>query len=473
MRLWQCKCPRRQRGLSSSDSSAPRGCESAKNAHDRKSTLRPRHSPPPRVAVRTYSLLHLSDQTLLQSLAALVAQDRATTAALLAHIAEVDSRRLYLPGGYSSMIAYCVGELRLCEQAAHKRIHAARAARRFPAIFSAVAEGRLHLSAVTLLAPHLTEASAPDLLAAAANKSKSEIEQLLADRFPATEVIPMAETYSAPCPNDGQLSPGKPLILTPRSGARSAGQVEAPPTRSTTKPTAPQRVTLTLSMSQSTHDKLRYTQDLLGHQVPEGDLAAVLDRVLDLAIAQLEKCKFAATDRPRNNRPRSDNPRYVPSHVKRAVWKRGGGQCTFTSKTGDGCTVDRGLEFDHILEVPRGGQATVEGIRLRCRAQNQYGAECTFGAEFMNRKREQARAALAVRATERERALAAKEKAAEVIPWLRALGIRADDARRAAEPCERIPDASLEERVKLALSSFGARRPSIAGASASRPCPGA
>ncbi|HYM80678.1 MAG TPA: hypothetical protein VEY91_04600 [Candidatus Limnocylindria bacterium] len=42
-----------------------------------------------------YTLSHLSDQTLLRDLAALVARDRATTAALLAHIAEVDVRRLY------------------------------------------------------------------------------------------------------------------------------------------------------------------------------------------------------------------------------------------------------------------------------------------------------------------------------------------------------------------------------------------
>ena len=93
----------------------------------------------------TYSLSHLSDRALLRDLAALVAHDRATTAALLAHIAEVDSRQLYLPAAYPSMYAYCVHELRLSEEAAFKRIHAARTARRFPAIFGALAEGRLHL----------------------------------------------------------------------------------------------------------------------------------------------------------------------------------------------------------------------------------------------------------------------------------------------------------------------------------------
>ena len=45
--------------------------------------------------MRAYSLTHLSDPELHRGLASLVAQDRATTAVLLAHIAEFDARRLY------------------------------------------------------------------------------------------------------------------------------------------------------------------------------------------------------------------------------------------------------------------------------------------------------------------------------------------------------------------------------------------
>jgi len=45
------------------------------------------------------------------------------------------------------MYAYCVGRLRLSDQSAFKRIRVARAAREFPAIFPALADGRLNLSA--------------------------------------------------------------------------------------------------------------------------------------------------------------------------------------------------------------------------------------------------------------------------------------------------------------------------------------
>jgi hypothetical protein len=112
--------------------------------------------------MRDYRLTHLRDEVLLHDLAGLIVQDRAITATLLAHIAEVDARNLYAPAGFASMFAYCVGELRLSEDAAAKRIQAARAARRFPLLLETVAEGRLHLSGICLLAPHLTEENAAE-----------------------------------------------------------------------------------------------------------------------------------------------------------------------------------------------------------------------------------------------------------------------------------------------------------------------
>src|SRR5262249_10147211 len=92
------------------------------------------------------------------------------TAALLAHFAEFDARKLYLPAAYPSMYAYCVGKLHLCEQAAYKRIQAARAGRQYPIVFAAVAEGRLHLSAVVLLAPKLTAENVDELVTAASSR---------------------------------------------------------------------------------------------------------------------------------------------------------------------------------------------------------------------------------------------------------------------------------------------------------------
>ena len=443
--------------------------------------------------MKTYSLSHLSDQVLLRDLATLVTQDRITTAAVLAHVAEVDARKLYLPAAYPSMFAYCVGELRLSEEAAFKRIHAARTARRFPAIFAALAEGRLHLSAVVMLAPHLTEATAVELLASATHRTRSAIEQLLVRRFPRPEVPTRLQGVSACDSSGSQHAPGRvgaePQLVDGPVGAElqlSPGTVQAPAGRAKVTPLAPGLFALQVTLGQGTCDKLRHAQDLLSHQLPSGDVAKVLDRALDALIGQLEKRRFAATSKPRPGRRSNTSPRCIPAHVRRTVWERGGGQCTFVSATGRRCESRKFLEFDHIDEVARGGEASVDRIRLRCRAHNQYAAECTFGTEFMRNKRHEAAAARAAakareaaeaREAEQLRAAAARARAAaaerarerDVVPWLRHLGFRADEARRAAVFCENIPDAPLEERVRVALSCFRSRTtPAPAG-----PCQGA
>jgi hypothetical protein len=160
-------------------------------------------------------------------------------------------------------------------------------------------------------------------------------------------------------------------------------------------PLAPQRFALQLTIGESTHEKLRYAQELLGSYSPTAELAPLLDRALDALIAQLERAKFAATEQPRAARRPARGSRTIPAHVKRAVWRRDKGRCTFVSDSGHRCEEKRDLEFNHRLEFARGGEATVEGIELLCRAHNQFKAERTFGAGFMSRKREEASCARA------------------------------------------------------------------------------
>jgi len=222
-------------------------------------------------------------------------------------------------------------------------------------------------------------------------------------------------------------------------------------------PLSPERFALQVTIGQSTHDKLRYAQEPLRHRVPSGEIAEVLDRALDALIHKLERRKFAATGKPRPGRRRSTaGKRYVPAAVKRAVWERDGGRCTFVSDTGRRCPARGFLEFDHMDEVARGGRATVERMRLRCRAHNQYAAECTFGAGFMSDKRQAARRAAAAARARAAAAEPSPEPAAaperDVVPWLRALGFRADEARRGAARCESIPEATLEQRLRVALA---------------------
>jgi hypothetical protein len=151
--------------------------------------------------------------------------------------------------------------------------------------------------AVCLLAPYLTEETAAGLLAAAEHRTKVEIEQLLAERFPKSEMLAW-EAEVSPCQHAPAHVDGVQVVANSASDARqlSPGRMEERPR---VTQLSSQSVALQVTLERGTHEKLRYAAELLGHQVPAGNTARVLDRVLDLAIAQLEKQKFAATSRPR------------------------------------------------------------------------------------------------------------------------------------------------------------------------------
>jgi 5-methylcytosine-specific restriction endonuclease McrA len=393
-----------------------------------------------------YSLSHLSDQTLLHNLAALVARDRVTTAELLAHIAEVDARRLWVPAGHSSMQAYCVEELHLSEDSARRRIHAANTARRVPAMLPALADGRLNLSAVIQLAPWISPQNADELIGAASHKPKSEIEQLIADRFPRLDVPSAVQAVGEAIPvtsSEQKCALERILVKSERDPAGLPAKIE---------PLAPERHALQCTIAQSTRDKLRFIQELLSHKIPSGDLAEILDYMADATIRQETKRGTRVTRRPRGEKDSGGaNPRYIPVDVNRAVRERDQHQCTFVSETGRRCSARSFLELDHIEPVARGGRATIANLRLRCHAHNRYEAERAFGTEFMKSKIDAANEASAKEARAKE------ARANQVIPWLRQLGFRANEARSAAKLCESIPDAPLEERVRLALSSLGPR----------------
>ena len=359
-----------------------------------------------------HSLPDVSNPGVRSGLFAAVAAERRETANVLVYMAEFDERKLYLPEGYGSMREYCVAMLHYSEDATYKRIQAARAARRFPAIFDAVAERRLHLCGVCLLAPHLTPETAAEtaaeLIAAATHKSKAEIELLLAERFPKADV-PTRVRELAPVPIALPVVEAAPeMPLSPR-GPESApaqlapGQVEKPsqsapiaphpatpqhPMYPRVRPLSPRRFAIQFTMEQRTHDKLREVQDLLGHEVARSDLAQVFDLALDALRAELRKRKLAETKRPRSRRrPTAVSSRHIPAHVKRAVHARDGGRCTFVSESGRRCEATSDLEYDHIRERARGGETSIDNIRLRCRPHNQHTAERTFGTEFMRHKR--------------------------------------------------------------------------------------
>ena len=299
----------------------------------------------------------LSDNELLKHLGRAARHERDATAHLIVLLTEVDTRRLYLAQGCSSLFTYCTRVLRLSEHAAFGRIEAARAARRFPLILERLVSGGLNLTAIGLLARHLTVENHVDVIDAALHKSKSEVEHLVARLRPRTDVptvvrkLPESMRATTPALTPSEANRGDALSMR-------AEPPLPPQRRSDVKPLAPERYKIQFTVDRETFDELRRVQALLRHTIRDGDPGKISTTALSILLPS----------------------RNIPAAVRRAVWKRDKGQCVFHGVRGR-CGETGFVEFHHVHPYADGGAATTENIELRCRAHNAYEARLDFGVE--------------------------------------------------------------------------------------------
>ena len=282
--------------------------------------------------------------------------------------------------------------------------------------------GKLTLTGVRLLGPHLTSENHEAVLARAAGKSRGDVALLVAEIAPRPDVaasvrkLPALRTESVAAtePASGFLlseavNPPPPV---PSSDDRS---IPLPAARPIIEPLAPQRYRVQFTIGQETHDRLGRIQSLMRREIPGGDVAAIFDRALEL-LEQAARAKVGFPKAPSRmrGRPRvtaqadSGSPppadsgppasdaaaptyetrirfetykpsRHVPNAVRSAVWQRDQGQCAFVGTTGHRCAERNFLEFHHIQPYALGGAASAGNISLRCRRHNALEAEMVFG----------------------------------------------------------------------------------------------
>jgi hypothetical protein len=307
------------------------------------------------------SLQSIPDDELLQRLAELMGQSRRVEAEIVAHIAEVDERRLYAREAFPSMFAYCTDVLHLSEAEAYLRISAARASREHPMLLTMLADGRLHLTAIAKLAPHLTRENRDRLLERATHRSKRQIEEQIAEIAPRPDVPvvvrklperrmrptagllvtpnrgegPMLELGQDPTLGlrpDGVAAPeqgpvhelGPDAVVASEPGRlRSAAAVghgalythflaaaahapavaapASPVSRSVVQPLSPGRYKVQFTASAEFHQKLERLRALMGSRVPDGDLAVVIEQAVTEKLERLEASRFARTRAPRKD----------------------------------------------------------------------------------------------------------------------------------------------------------------------------
>jgi hypothetical protein len=219
-------------------------------------------------------LADVADDVLEEQLSELLCSGGRTEARIVAHLAEVDARRLSLRQG-QSLWEYCLQRLGLSESEAYYRIGAARLGQRFPLVFELLERREVHLTALTLLGKYLTDENHAALLSEARGKTKRQILEMLVQYFPKADVA--SELRRLPAQRE-TVAAGPSGVL---------------------EPLGVDRYRLQLQVTGTVLEKLERARDLMSHANPSGDLAIVVERALDALLAKLLQRRFGDTAKPK------------------------------------------------------------------------------------------------------------------------------------------------------------------------------
>jgi hypothetical protein len=335
----------------------------------------------------------LDDESLRRDLRFLAQREHHSLATLLVHLGEYDRRRLSEEEGYQSTYSYCVKCLGYDESGAYRRIQAARVCKRYPHILDLIMSGELSLSSLLLLSPVLTDSNQEVLISQARGKSKRELETHLAeldprpatpDAFHRVPAPPMWMTpMAAAAPNAGLAAESSsPMELTGVLTAQPPGEWQA------VMPLSLERVRVGFDAAVLLMRLIERAKLILRHKYPDGRLEDILRDALETLLERKDpqnrlglkvgeiggEIAPAASPEPRFLAAWRGG-RYIPARVKRAVWQRDDGRCTWRFDDGQVCGSRDALEFDHFRPFAKGGRSDdARNVRLLCRVHNRLAA---------------------------------------------------------------------------------------------------
>jgi hypothetical protein len=305
-------------------------------------------------------LQSLSPGELISDLETLVSEERDRTTAILHYFNEIERRGAHLERGFASLHEFAV-HLGYSDGAAHRRISAARLLRELPQVEPAIQSGELNLSTASQIQTFLkTEKTkrkksySPEeksqLVEALKNKSTREVEKELLKISP----------ESIPQERERRLTEDKVEVRTVYSDGTLA--------------------------------KLQEIKELLSNKNPNMSHAELIDFLADMGLKELRKKKpeFQPQHVPSKQLESVPTPaqkfsRFVPSAVKRELWRTHKG-CDFVDpETGNRCGARYRLEIDHVIPLGVGGATTLSNLRLLCRAHNVFMARRHYGSENIRR----------------------------------------------------------------------------------------
>jgi len=288
----------------------------------------------------THFARNLDDQNLIASLKRTHSEERGLQCRCLAMIAEVERRMIFAEAGYPSLFQYLVTELGYSEASSLKRIQVSRLLSRFPQIFDLLHDGKVSMTVLMKLAPHIKQSNIRELLDHAIGKSVREVEKVIAGIAPETPKPDQIKTL------DTEL------------------------------------ISIHFTAHRGFEALLKKAKAKLSHKFPEGKLRDIFAEALSTLLEEKPRSKRSVLPQKLEK-----HSRYIPVAIKEEVWERDEARCSFVSPDGKACGSTHFLEWDHATPFCLGGRSDdVENIRVLCRTHNRLMATQDFGLDYISKK---------------------------------------------------------------------------------------
>jgi hypothetical protein len=362
-------------------------------------------------------------------LRSLLRTERSAMADFLVALADFDARRGWEALGHANLFAFLLSDLGLSRSGTYWRLSAARLVQRFPDVIEPLRDGRLCMSTTAELAKVLSEENRAEVLPRYFGLSAREAQEVTAELAPRAApptrelvtrletdrlVLPLAPPAAWLEPSPSLTDPPSPTgesvqtfgLLQP-SPARPA----PPPTRDDIEPLTADLRRLHITVSRQFLDEVEMAKGGLSHVIPNATTEQVLQEALRLLLEKQSRAR-AQVKRPRAVVPTpsatatpastpnldgtvSDPPAHrregrrkaIPAAVRRAVWARDGGRCSWPLDGGGCCGSTHRLELDHIVPWADWGGETEGNLRVVCASHNRLAARQQFGERVMERYR--------------------------------------------------------------------------------------
>lgn len=309
----------------------------------------------------------MSNDQLLENTKNLVEKERKLSLEILDHLKEIETRRLHLELGYGSLHEYMVQELKYSDGAAARRIASMRLSRELPQVKQSLVKGEVTLTSAAKLQSFFkiekcSKSQKQKIFESIKGKSTSETEKILGDLNP--KFIPKEKTRIV---NSEQTM-------------------------------------ITFIADQKLSNKLEKLKNLLAHQIHSNSATELIEKLADIALEKLdlypEKPKVKAKLLPKikdnhtlehkkhsqdsqdsqdskpislHHPPQQISSRYIPQKLRRGVWQKSKGQCSFISPTTKRrCCSQYALQIEHIKPFAFGGKTEMKNLELLCREHNQH-----------------------------------------------------------------------------------------------------